>query len=117
MFSHPNVVFLLLGVAIVGMGILGFVLMTFATRAQRRPFLNGVDGMVGATVVAITALAPEGRVNYAGENWAAVLAAPDQLVRAGTELQIVSIEGLRLRVRPLSRNNRVETDYVVHSNE
>ena len=73
--------------------------------------------MVGATVVAITALAPEGRVNYSGENWAAVLAVPDQMVRVGTELQVVSVEGLRLRVRPLGRNNRVETDYVVHSNE
>ena len=117
MFSHPNVVFLLCGVAIIGLGAIGFVLMTFAKRARQRPFLNGVDGMVGATVVAITALAPEGRVNYYGENWAAVLAVPDQMVRAGTELQVVSVEGLRLRVRPLGRNNRVETDYVVHSNE
>lgn len=115
MFSHPNVVFLLFVVAIIGVGILGFMLMAFATRAQRRPFLNGVDGMVGATVVAITALAPEGRVNYSGENWAAVLAVPDQMVRAGTELQVVSVEGLRLRVRPLSRNNRVETDYRVQN--
>ncbi len=113
MFSHPNVVFLLFVVAIMGLGMLGFVLMTFATRAQRRPFLNGVDGMVGATVVAITALAPEGRVNYAGENWAAVLAESNQIARAGTELQVVSVEGLRLRVRPLGRNNRIETDYSV----
>ena len=113
MFSHPYVVFLLCGVAIIGLGILGFVLMTFAKRARQRPFLNGVDGMVGATVVAITALAPEGRVNYAGENWSAVLAVPDQIVRAGTELQVVSVEGLRLRVRPSGRNNRVETDYSV----
>jgi membrane-bound serine protease (ClpP class) len=113
MFSHPNAVFLLCGVAIIGLGILGFVLMTFAKRARQRPFLNGVDGMVGATVVAITALAPEGRVNYSGENWSAVLAVPDQIVRAGTELQVVSVEGLRLRVRPSGRNNRVETDYSV----
>jgi membrane-bound ClpP family serine protease len=113
MFSHPNVVFLLCGVAIIG--ILGFVLMTFAKRARQRPFLNGVDGMVGATVVAITALAPEGRVNYSGENWSAVLAVPDQMVRAGTELQVVSVEGLRLRVRPSGRNNRVETDYSVQN--
>ena len=115
MFSHPNIVIWLCAVAIMGLGAVGFVLMTFAKRTRQRPFLNGVDGMVGATVVAITSLAPDGRVNYAGENWAAVLALSGQMVRAGTELQVVSVEGLRLRVRPVSKNNCAETDYSVQN--
>ncbi len=91
-------------------GSVGFVLMSFVVRAQRRPVLNGVEGMPGAQVIALTALTPEGRVNYMGENWAAVLAVPGQTVHAGTELQIVAVEGLRLRVRPVHTNNRVGPD-------
>ena len=112
MISNPDAVYLLIGVAIIGLGAIGFALMNFFAYARWRPFLNGVDAMVGARVVAITELAPEGRVNFSGENWAAVLAGPDQVVRAGTELQVVAVEGLRLRVRPLGRNNHVETGFV-----
>ena len=115
MNSDPNAAFLLIGVAIIGLGTVSVALIVFFAYVPWRPFLNGVDGMVGARVVAITALAPEGRVNFAGENWAAVLAAPNQVVRAGAELQVIAVEGLRLRVRPLGSNNHVESDFVVHS--
>ena len=87
-------------------GVIGLVLMTFVIRARRRPVLNGVEGMIGARVVAITPLAPEGRVNYFGENWAAILNIPGLSVRAGTELQIVSVQGLCLCVRPLHTDTR-----------
>ncbi len=99
---HPDVMFLLFVVALMGL----FLLITFVIRARRRHVLNGVEGMIGARVVAITPLAPEGRVNYFGENWAAILNIPGLSVRAGTELQIVSVQGLCLCVRPLHTDTR-----------
>jgi len=52
---------------------------------------------------------PEGRVNYGGENWAAVLESSTQSVDAGTEVQIVAIEGLRLHVQPLYARSEIDT--------
>jgi membrane protein implicated in regulation of membrane protease activity len=50
--------------------------------------------------VALTPLKPEGRVDYAGEDWLAVLEDPDRSVDPGSEVRIVSVEGLRLHVVP-----------------
>jgi membrane-bound serine protease (ClpP class) len=93
----PLVVSIVSGV----IGLIGLTLVTFGVRAGRRHVSNGVEGMIGANVVALTVLCPEGRVSYGGENWAAVLDAPTTFADVGTKLQIISVEGLRLRVRPL----------------
>ena len=81
-------------------GAIGLSLVTMIVRAQRRPVTTGVEGMIGAMVVASTALLPEGRVSYQGEDWTAVLEAPATAADPGTELCIVSVEGLCLHVRP-----------------
>lgn len=83
-------------------GLIGLTLVTFIVRAQRLRVTTGIKGMIGTTVVALTPLRPAGRVSYAGENWAAVLDAPATFADVGSKLQIVSVEGLRLRVRPLN---------------
>jgi membrane protein implicated in regulation of membrane protease activity len=57
--------------------------------------------MIGATVIAKTPLLPEGRVRYAGEDWAAILDEPTASADPGSKLQIVSVEGLRLHVQPV----------------
>jgi membrane-bound serine protease (ClpP class) len=57
--------------------------------------------MIGAKATAITPLLPEGRVNYEGENWAAILVPPATSLDAGSEVQIVAVEGLRLFVQPI----------------
>src|SRR5205085_1696580 len=91
-----NVTFLLFVVAIIGLS-----LVTVIVRAQRRPVATGVEGMIGAIVVTSTALLPEGRVSYQGEDWTAVLDAPAIAPDPGTELRIVAVEGLCLRVKPV----------------
>jgi membrane-bound serine protease (ClpP class) len=83
-------------------GLLGLSLVTFVVRAQRLPASNGVEGMTGSKVIAITPLLPEGRVRYGGENWAAVLDEPARTADPGSELVIASVDGLLLHVRPVS---------------
>lgn len=80
--------------------LLGFTLVTFVVRAQRRPVTTGIEGMVGARVVALTPLLPDGRVSYAGEDWAAILDSPATSADPGSVLRIASVEGLRLHVQP-----------------
>ena len=81
-------------------GLMGLSLVTVIVRAQRLPVTTGAEGMIGAIVVDSTALLPEGRVRYQGEDWTAMLDAPALAADPGTELRIVSVEGLCLHVRP-----------------
>ncbi|GHO67891.1 serine protease [Ktedonobacter sp. SOSP1-52] len=82
-------------------GLMGLSIVAYAVRVRRAPVRSGQEAMYGAKAVALTPLQPEGRVSYQGENWAALLDVPDLAVDSGTELEIVAVEGLRLRVRPL----------------
>jgi len=81
------------------LGGLGLFLVTAVVRARRGPVTNGPEGMLGARVVALTPLLPEGRVSYGGEDWSAVLEPPTMTVDTGSELSIISVEGLRLHVQ------------------
>ena len=82
-------------------GLMSLAIVAYAVRVRRAPVRSGQEAMHGAKAVALTPLQPEGRVSYQGENWAALLDVPDLSVDSGTELEIVAVEGLRLRVRPL----------------
>ena len=57
--------------------------------------------MIGATVIASTPLLPEGRIEYKGEDWSAVLDDPTASADPGTEVRIVAIEGLLVHVEPV----------------
>jgi membrane-bound serine protease (ClpP class) len=94
---NPLIVYAMGGVV----GLIGLSLVSFIVRAQRLPVTTGVESMIGSRVTALTELDPEGRVSYGGENWAAVLDPPAISADAGAILQIVSVEGLRLHVRPI----------------
>jgi len=109
---NPVLVYIMAGL----LGLISFTLITFIVRAQRRPVTTGVEGMIGAKVIAITPLLPEGRVSYGGENWAAVLNNPTTSVDANTELQVVAVDGLRLFVQPLHLLDPVDV-YTQHSLE
>ncbi len=89
-------------------GLVGFLLARIAMRVRRMRVTTGIESMIGATVMAKTPLVPEGRVRYAGEDWAAILDDPTASADPGSKLQIVSVKGLRLHVQPLGlvlRNN------------
>lgn len=96
---NPLVVYSMAGL----IGLISFLLITVIVRVQRQPVTTGIEAMFGAKAIALTPLLPEGegRVNYAGENWAAVLDGPATSVDAGSEVQIVDVEGLLLHVHPL----------------
>ena len=108
-YSGPQVNPLVVYSMAVVIGLISFTLITIIVRAQRRPVTTGVEGMIGAKATALTPLLPEGRVSYGGENWAAVLDDPGTSVDAGSEVQIVAVEGLRLHVRPVRSQSTIGT--------
>lgn len=94
---NPAIVYIMSGLV----GCLGFYVVTMIVRTRRRRVTTGPEGMIGAKVVALTALLPEGRVSYGGEDWAAVIDPPTVAADPGSELRIVSLEGLLLHVQPV----------------
>jgi membrane-bound serine protease (ClpP class) len=102
---NPWVIFLMGGV----IGSIGLTVVTFIVRTQRLRVTTGVEGMIGAKATALTPLLPEGRVKYGGENWAAVVDPPTTSVDQGSEVQIVSVEGLRLHVVPIRARSYIDT--------
>jgi membrane-bound serine protease (ClpP class) len=94
---NPLVVYIAAAVV----GLIGLSLVTVMVRVQRRPVTTGTEGMIGAIVVTSTALLPEGRVSYQGEDWMAMLDAPALAADPGTVLRIVAVEGLCLHVQPI----------------
>lgn len=106
---NPLVVYTMAGL----IGLIGFTLVTIIVRVQRRPVTTGVEGMIGAKAVTITPLLPEGRVRYDGEDWAAVLEGPAPSADAGSEVQIVAVEGLRLHVQLIAdRFSNYSPEYI-----
>ena len=75
------------------------VLVTLVIQARSSKVVTGADGMVGESAVAITELAPEGKVKVRGEYWDAV-APPGSRVPPGARVRITSVQGLRLKVQP-----------------
>ena len=66
-------------------------------RAQGRKVVTGRRGLVGARAVAMDSLAPAGQVRIGGELWNAV---SGSTVEAGSEVVVMGVEGLTLKVRP-----------------
>lgn len=70
-----------------------------ALRAQSRPVTTGSEGLVGKLAVVQKPLDPKGMVRVAGEIWQAQIESGAQSIAEGVEVEIVAVEGLRLRVR------------------
>jgi len=66
--------------------------------AQSRRVVTGRDGIVGEKGVAVTDVAPAGKVYVHSEYWNAKATAA---VSAGTQIRVVSVEGMVLTVEPL----------------
>lgn len=75
------------------------VLLTFALRAQRVPILTGRESVAGRVGFARSDINPHGTVQVGGEQWTAELADPGEPIRAGSRVEVVSVKGLRLKVR------------------
>jgi membrane-bound serine protease (ClpP class) len=74
-------------------------LVTLVVRAHRSQVQTGAEGLVGRRAVARTALEPRGKVFLHGELWDAEA---ETSVPAGQEVEVAAVDGLRLKVRPLS---------------
>jgi len=85
---------LLPAVVVMAAGTIALVRMVVA--AQRRKATTGAEGMAGRRGTAETELAPEGWVRVQGEMWRAVAEEP---LAPGQPVEVVAMDGLRLRVR------------------
>jgi membrane-bound serine protease (ClpP class) len=74
------------------------LLVSLVVQARANKVLTGTEGMIGATGVATSALAPDGMVFVRGEYWNAISPAP---LPAGSRVRVTAIDGLRLTVEPL----------------
>ena len=75
---------------IVGMGM----------RAMRQRPVTGREEMVGLVGIVKTALTPHGQLAVHGELWEAV---SEQPLQPGEEAEVVRMDGLRLYVKPLTK--------------
>lgn len=74
-------------------------IVMFAISAQRRRVEVGSEALVGRTGVAKTELAPTGMVQVGGELWSAQVGDRSAALRAGQDVEVIGVNGLRLRVR------------------
>jgi membrane-bound serine protease (ClpP class) len=70
-------------------------------RALFRAQTAGVDELIGLIGKAVTDLAPEGRIFVRGEYWTA---RADESIETGQSVEVLEVEGLRLRVRRAGAN-------------
>ena len=75
------------------------LLLTLVVRARANKVVTGPAGMLGEAGVAITELAPTGKVRVHGEYWDAI-APPGARVEPGSKVRVTSVQGLQLAVKP-----------------
>lgn len=89
---------LVVGVSIF-LGLAMALIVGLAVRAQRAPARMGEEALPGRVGIAVTAIRPTGQVQVAGELWSAELAEGAEPIRRGESVEVVAVEGLRVRVR------------------
>ena len=94
--SIPLVIFVGIFIGLIFAFILGYAL-----RAQRRPVITGQESLGGKTGIAMTVLDPTGQVQAAGELWTAEAVDGSGPIHKGERVEVVSVEGLRLKVKRL----------------
>jgi membrane-bound serine protease (ClpP class) len=74
--------------------------------ALNRPYTSGPDAVLRSRGIAKTDLSPEGKVFLDGTLWNAV--SDEGIIPKGTKITVVSIDGLELRVRAITRPKQLE---------
>ncbi|GAB4540613.1 MAG: nodulation protein NfeD [Anaerolineales bacterium] len=80
-------------------GLIFFVIMIFALRAQRGKVQTGVESLLGKTGKALTVVNEAGQVQMASELWSAEKSADSEPIRKGDLVEVVEVRGLRLIVK------------------
>jgi len=89
---------LVVGVGLLTGALFG-VLVGFGIRAMRTPIRMGRESLVGKTGTATSALTPTGQVQLGSELWTAEAAEGSEKIRKGDRVEVVEVQGLRLKVR------------------
>jgi membrane-bound serine protease (ClpP class) len=79
--------------------------MLYAIRAQRSPIKTGQEAMVGRQGL-VTQEIPAfgaGQVQLGGELWTAELSSGTETLQKGSRVEVVSVEGIRLRVKQVGQ--------------
>lgn len=90
---------LIIVVAVLAGGFL-LLLLGFGVRAHLRRPITGKEGMIGAKGVTKTQLRLSGMVMVQGELWQAT---SDQPVEKGEPVEVIGVEGMVLKVKPIRR--------------
>ncbi len=105
LFNSPGVpqfqrvsVPLVFGVGI-SIGLMFMALLVFALRALRNPVSMGVESLIGKTGTAKTWSEAGGQVQLQAELWSAESASESDTIRKGDPVEVVEVQGLRLKVR------------------
>ncbi len=93
---------LVIGVSLVTAAIF-FAAVTFAIRAQKVPIRTGHESLIGRVGVARSDLNPNGTVQMAGELWTAETETGEAPIPAGTRVEVLRAEGVRVFVRRAAR--------------
>jgi len=88
----------------VPLGLITAFLMSIAVRARRNKIVTGEQGLIGEVGIAKSELAPAGKVFVHGELWDAVSTIP---IPAGEQIVIRQVDGLTLRVDPITATRPV----------
>jgi membrane-bound serine protease (ClpP class) len=86
------------------LGLITAWLMSLAVKARRNKVVTGVEGLVGETGVAQTALGTRGKIFVHGELWDAISCSD---VPTGQSVVVRRVDGLVLQVEPLAETTTV----------
>jgi membrane-bound serine protease (ClpP class) len=98
----------LIGIATVGSLSLFGLVLSAAVRAQRLPVRDDIESLIGTEGIVTSDLDPRGTVRVRSELWTADA---DQHIPAGTAVQVIGIDGIRLHVAPISSTDRQGNDH------
>jgi len=97
-FLQVSLFFLLPTVMTIG-ALIGIIAWTAVKSTRGRP-VTGAEGMIGSIGIARTDLNPRGQITVQGEIWEAVSQTP---IRQGEAAEVMSVEGLTVKVAPTHR--------------
>jgi len=98
---------LLIGVLAIATVAFFSVVVRSAMRLRHVPPVTGSEPLVGQEAVVLRRLHPRGVVRLAAEEWTAVT--DEGPIHKGTHVTVTGVEGLRLRVEPVSEQTRAAT--------
>jgi membrane-bound serine protease (ClpP class) len=96
-FERVSVPLVIVIAAVIGISFA--IIVGFALGARKRPVLTGQEGMRGRKGIARTDLNPSGQVQAGAELWTAEIVDGEEEISEGEEVEVVSVEGLKLMVR------------------